>query len=226
MSPQTLYRLSGASLFLGGLMGTIALLVHPGTPTVDTLNDYVRVSQPIHILLFFGIVLIILGLPGVYVRQSGKTKVLGLISMLLLVFGDVLVDLPHTSIEFAAFPALAANAAPKEAFALANDVYQSTLWGIISNAALLLVVISVPFFTIVSLRARVLPRWPAFVLLAFEVLTFASFLPFLPDVIAEHSPALFYLGLASYGFVLLIEKRTAAAPASVPAQAATASGAR
>ncbi len=72
MSSQLLYRLSGLALIVGSLLYAVS------SPYLDPLHlSMVAIGLA-------GSYLIVLGLPGLYIRQAGKAGILGLISFVFL----------------------------------------------------------------------------------------------------------------------------------------------
>lgn len=204
MSSKTLFRLSGLCTLLGGVLGAVAMLLHPLDPlTPAAFVRVMPVDGPVHLVLFFGLVLLLIGFPGVYVRQSAKTGVKGLIAASLLLLAPVFIDFPHTVVESAVFPQLFAHESAATAFAMTRHIYGSTLWMVLQMCGAAMMIIGLPFFVILTVRARIFPRWPAFLLITFYVLLFAS--SFLPDIINGHAPALVYAGFAAYGYSLFVK---------------------
>ncbi len=72
MSSQLLYSLSGLALIIGSLFYAVS------SPYLDPLH------LPLVALGLAGSYLIVLGLPGLYLRQADKAGILGLISFVLL----------------------------------------------------------------------------------------------------------------------------------------------
>ena len=110
MSASTLTRWSGMAALLGGVLFIIAILVslllslvffNPNEPPSQGAISFFYIFRAI--LALSGEALLVLGLMGLYVRQSEATGIVGLISFLVTFFGLVLTlasvpwsDLPLT----------------------------------------------------------------------------------------------------------------------------------
>jgi hypothetical protein len=110
VSASTLTRWSGMAALLGGVLFVIAILVSlllplvffdPNEPPSQGTISFVYILRSF--LALSGEALLVLGLVGLYVRQSESTGVVGLISFLVTFFGLVLTlagvpwsDLPLT----------------------------------------------------------------------------------------------------------------------------------
>jgi hypothetical protein len=201
--------LGGVAVLVGGLCGALSEALHPADPVGPAaLIDYARAAQSVHVLMFVGVIVLLLGLPAVYVRQSLKAGILGLVAFVLLFFGLTLLALPHSVIDFALLPTLVRQV-PNQVFAImmaeGDDPIAALLW----MTAEPTVVIGALLWAYSTIRARVLSAWPAWLLVGGIVLNLLwSLLSFLPDVGWEPGPVLFYLALAGFGVVLLMDQRT------------------
>jgi hypothetical protein len=206
-----LYRLSGAALLLGGTLGAAGQLFHPADPMGPAmLPQYVQASQPLHLILYFAVMLILVGLPGVYARQSGKTGLLGLVGFLLLFFGLPLTDLIHSVVNFTILPTLVAQA-PDQAMPVMMAAIEEPTWAILQMLGFPLLGLGVIVFGIATIRARVFPRWTGWLLLAVPVVGIISkFLPVPPEVGTSFDGVLFYLALVGFGYALIMVDRRAA----------------
>jgi len=210
MSSSTLFRLSGAALVLGGALGAAGQLLHPADPEGPAmLAAYAQASQPIHLMLFFAVMLVLLGLPGVYARQSEQTGLLGLVGFLLLFFGVPLVDLIHSVVDFAILPAVVEQA-PDQAMSVVLAAFEDPSWAILQMLGFPLLGLGVIVFGIATIRARVFPRWSGWVLVAVPIVGIISrFLPIPPDVGTSPDGVLFYVALVGLGYALLVHRRAA-----------------
>ena len=109
MSGHKLLVLSGSSLIAGGIAGVVAhvlhLQYHPTNPA--EVLPYVMRSEPVHLLLFAAVFLVVLGLPGLVVRQHDRTDVFGLAGFVLVYFGLVCGEWMHCVLEIGIYPAMA-----------------------------------------------------------------------------------------------------------------------
>ena len=93
-----------------------------------------------------------------------------------------------------------------------EDPLAAIMWMIAEPTAL----IGALLLAISTIRARVFPSWPAWLLIAAMALNIITNLLFrLPG--AELGAVLFYLSLAGFGYVLLADQRVALQPATAAA---------
>src|SRR5512138_3210082 len=85
MSSTKLIRWSGLSLLLGGVAFAVHLLTHPPGETAQ--YAFYPLWVPSHLIGGIASILILLGLVGLYVRQSEKVGLLGLIGFILAFVG-------------------------------------------------------------------------------------------------------------------------------------------
>lgn len=215
MSSTTLYRLSGLVLLVGGALAALVQLIHPADPrTPAQLTEYVRASQAVHLLDVGAVLLILLGLPAAYARQSSKAGIAGLIGMLLLFFGLPLLELLHSVVHIGALPALH-RMQPDHVFSWVATMEEATLVGILQQAAAPLLLIGAPLFALATVRAGMLPRWSGLLLLGAIILQIISVISGL-DVLATTAAVTFFLALAAYGVGLLVTQGTASQPTPAP----------
>lgn len=211
-----LFRLSAVALVVGGLIGAAGQVFHPADPAgPDQLPQYAQASQPLHLLLYFAVMLILLGLPGVYARQSDKAGLLGLVGFLLLFFGLPFTDLLHSVVDFTILPALVAQA-PDLAMPVLTAAFEEPSWAVLQMLGFPLLGLGVIVFGIATIRARVFPRWTGWLLLAVPVVGIVGrFVPIPPDIGTSPDGALFYLALVGLGYALImVDRRAAPQPAA------------
>ena len=102
MPTATLFRLSGAVLTLGAMIGAIVVAIHP-----HELTD--PIDGPVHLALFCGDLLVLLALPAVLARQAGRISILGSIGYVLVFIGLAFDDITHSVLEFSVVPVLASD---------------------------------------------------------------------------------------------------------------------
>lgn len=216
MSTTTSYRLSGIALLIGSVLGILytASSAFIGGPFPQALADPVAVIGSL--IGFIGSILLLLGLPGVYTRQAKSAGILGLLGFLFVwyvtLFQGVLI--PFTSVTIV--PMLVTDPTTQHLLA-AGPLASFTPFSIPSLVGQTLGVL---LLAIATLRARVFPRWPAWLLIASMILAAASFVPFFPDGVGNVSAQIGYLAIAGFGFALLSPKsRKSAEAIPVSAQA-------
>ena len=214
---EGLLRLAGLTALLAGICYVLVGLFHP--PNVAASVTTTR-WQVVHVLAcamcFFGL----LGMAGLYARQTVKTGWLGLAGYLLLslwltlVMGFSFVEafiLPHLASAVPAFiqswmGMLVGPAGPFD-LGILPTIWTSTAPMLIGGGLL---------FGIATFRAGILPRW-AGALLALSVLL-APVAVLLPNASQPKIALPFGVALAWLGFALLAERRTEEVVAVLPPQ--------
>lgn len=212
MSSSRLYRLSGLTLLLGEVLSAILTVVNEFAFPSNTngFDPKVVTAAPwqiVNLLLLIGGIVMLLGLPGIYLRQAKQTGTLGLIGFTLLFVSAILFTVVIYSVDLLVIPWLATNA-PKLAEGNGPDALI-----VFFIAASLLLTIGALLFSIATLRAAILPRLASVLILvgvALNLLGFAPFQSTLGNIIGTASPVAIYLALAWYGYAL-VSMRTAPA---------------
>ena len=210
-------RLSGLALILGSALGMYAQLFHPADPeTAADLPRYAQAGMPIHLLLYFGVMLILLGLPALHARQSDKTGALGLAGFLLLFFGLPLVDLIHSVVFANVLETLVAGTSPDQALALLTTAFSTQPWVTLEMLGNPLLGLGILLFGIATIRARVFPSWNGWLLIGALILNFgANFLPQVGG--ASYGGIALYLSMVGFGYALLSGQQTVPQPATAAA---------
>ena len=218
MSSTTSYRLSGVALIIGSVL-TISYYVSEAFitgPFPQALAGPVAVIGSL--IGFLGSLLVLLGLPGVYTRQAKAAGILGLLGFLfvwyVILFQGVLIPFTSVTIE----PMLATDPATQHILA-AGPLASFDPFNYVSMVGETLGIL---LLAIATLRARVFPRWTAWLLIATVVLNAASFVPFFPGALGNVATIIGYLPLAGFGYILLSagqRESVEAQPSSVQAQA-------
>ena len=126
MSMRTIYRLAGVALFLGGLTAGICHLFNFDSPRdIAHLAQYGPVSAIIHLVLFAGGMVVLLGWFGYYALQYSGSGTLGLAAFVSLFLTVMWEDLLHCVLEFSVFPVLNTQA-PYALPGLADATYRTT----------------------------------------------------------------------------------------------------
>ena len=114
MNENRLNQMFGWSLALGGIIGIVTHILHPDEPkTPEQIHMYVLHTPAAHVGVWFGVLLMLLGLPQLFVRLSRSTGVVAVISLPLIFMGLALADGMHCPLEFGALPAIY-RVAPKQ----------------------------------------------------------------------------------------------------------------
>jgi hypothetical protein len=201
MLTEKLIRWSGVISVLAGAFYALAAFLHPVGEDLAAINH--PNWAPAHLLYWVAVVLIQLGLVGLYARQADRIGWLGLIGFVLAFIGTAFVG----AIVFmvAALLPLIAATSP----AVINQATTPPVF-----AVLILVLgygLGYILFGVATMRAGVLPRWSGLLLIIGVSLFMISEAPLfdrmLSHVIVTLGDIVFGLGLAWMGFALWSEKR-------------------
>src|SRR5260370_10363479 len=109
MSSITLYRLRGIALFTGAVLSAIGYFLSVFVPGNDLQSLISPLSLIFSLVTILGSMLVLLGLPGMYVRQARRAGILGLLGFLLVSYVTLFqgIMIPFTSVTF--IPLLAAH---------------------------------------------------------------------------------------------------------------------
>lgn len=210
MSTSKLIRWGGLVVFLGAVLWAIQKI---GWTLLIGDQDPLTYPQPTATILwvmgFIAALLILLGLPALYARQARQAGSLGLIAFVVVFIGMALV-IGNT------FFGVFIQAGLADLIILAEEagvtVQEPVAAGIGLMTTLLLYTLGWLLFGLSSLKARVLPRWAAVVVLVGLVSGFlflATNFPLLAMPVTE-------VGIAGLGFALWHRKaEVLAEPATV-----------
>lgn len=203
MSQRGFHRLGGLALIVGGLLASTAHVLHIEAPTdPGQLAHYAHLSQPIHLLLFAGGLLVLLGWFGQFAFQSDRCGVVGLLAFLSLFFGILFADLLHCVLEFSIFPLLIASV-PYATPVLAENVYRSTPFALLQNAGQILVMVGVPLSAFSIFRSRALPAWSALPMTITAVVVILAFVPWTSWIVGPRHVIGLYVSMATLGVAIL-----------------------
>jgi hypothetical protein len=210
MSSTKLYRLSGLALILG------ALIMIVSTPISGAHTGISAYSNPLHLparlLQIVGGILLLIGLPGLYLRQANKASKLGLVSFVMTFLGiaahwHLLPTLSFVSVLLAARP-------ETQDLVAGGGVEQhlGALLGGYFVLSVLIMSVGIILLGIATLRARVFPRGAAVLLIvSIPASMLAIFISNAMNqgpmgyIVAGIGAALFVLGFAWCGYALLAE---------------------
>lgn len=204
MSSTTLYRLSGISLLIGSLLtisGFIPDLIveHSSGSTIAAATALLRL---------IGLMLVVLGLPGMYARLAERAGMLGLLGFIVTLF-SLLMGIAYQPIFAFVNPFLATHAP-----ALLNGRPPQGLL-IFFIVGGLLGLAGGTMLGIAVMRAAVLPRWAGLVLIAGEVVSLIGNFLGLGQSIENVGEVIFLVGLAWLA-VGLLSKQPGRGEASQP----------
>lgn len=204
MSSSTVYRLSGMSLLIGGLLAAIGVV---GQAIFSNLFSpmWSLVSASVYI----GLLLILLGLPAVYSRQMKRAGKLGLVGFILLFTACAQFGGSSGLFDIVALPWLT------KMNAFTTMPLSFILYFLIVK---LFILVGSIVFGIAALRSGTLPKGSGILLIVGAVLfIFGSRVHFIPylDYLGE---ALFFLSFAWFGSSILSQphQESESQPVGIP----------
>ncbi len=202
MSSVTLYRASGLALLLGAVLFIVgSILSFAGAP----LTPLWLVATGVWIS---GMVLQLLGLPGIVARQAPRAGWLGFLGFLLTFLGWFLLTGFYVVDDLIMSPWLDALAPHVYAQWFVNPAV-----GVSIHVASSLLGVGGVLLGMATTRAGVLPRWAGLLLIAAAVVALGSFVI---GSLTSVAATIIVLGLGWMGYALLTAKGEAV-PRPVPA---------
>jgi hypothetical protein len=220
MSSRTLYRWSGIVLLVGSLLGVIGSILDTVLSTGQNQTAQQILSTPFTIdasLFLAWALLLVMALPGLYLRQATRAGALGFAGFVLLSLGLLLGGVAFATIQVTIFPYLA-QSAPK--LLPSNGIGPDAGFLLWIFGPLLLLTVGNILLGIATMRARVFPRWTGILLLISGVLYLLS-IPHIPspfgDIIGFASNVVFFVALAWCGYLLMRQEQETAEAVARPA---------
>jgi hypothetical protein len=222
MPSRILYRWSGGTLLVGGLLSLVSSILsaflYPGNNTTpeQILSTPWLLGE---VILFIGILLISMGFPGCYLRQAGRAGGLGFAGFVLLWLGLLLGGVSFSVVRLTIFPYLA-QSAPK---LLAEGSMPVAAFLLLIIGPVLLLTVGGILLGIATMRARVFPRWAGILLLLSGIISIITFV--LPpstvgDIIEPVGDGALFLALAWFGYALVAQEKEPVAEQSLATSAA------
>lgn len=216
MSKTSLYRLSGVAAILCGVPTAIFWFLHPSAADPKAAHDaafWSTMQTPTYMAvngMFVAILIFCLfGLVGIYARQAERAGVLGLVGYVLGSTGTA-VFIGAGSFQAFVAPSLAASEATRHLLEPDGPLFKGPLTPIFAGGGMTFAVGFV-LLSIATLRAKVLPKWPAILLIPSSPILGLS--PAMPLVARTIGSFVFGLAFAWLGWALFSQKAEAAAPA-------------
>lgn len=209
--PAKFIRFCGWLLLLGGLMGAAGQVIHaPDTAaSVEEIPGFLPVAVNVHVLLAYASTFVLMGLSGIFLRQASTLKWWGWLSYPLLFIG-MMLEIFHGPVQILAYPIIFNSVhTPAELQAVSDQINNLSVDQFPAQLAVLLPIMPFIFLglillSVATLRARILPKGPAFALLFALACSIAYFIA--PIHFFEISFSYVYLALAWYGFTLAFDK--------------------
>jgi hypothetical protein len=206
MSSSTSYRLSGIALLIGSVLSVIYYV----SQAFINGNDLATITSPLSLISLvvgcIGSVLVLLGLPGMYTRQAKPAGTLGLLGFLFIWYVTLYQGIltPFTAVT--SISQITAHIVPQSA-AVAVWTTPPPASAPFFLVSLVGQTVGILLLAIATLRARVFPRWIAWLLITTLVLGVVSFLPFVPNFLGNLSPVLGSVAIAGVGAALFSSER-------------------
>ena len=198
-------RLCAVALLLGSLLSVIAHLLHPEEPhSAEEIRRYIAHTPSAHVLLFFALALVLMGLPTLFAHASqGKNMILAS-ALPVLYVGLCLSDLVHCPVEFGALPAIY-HVVPDRAAEIYMQL-SATPFGFLIRIATPLVIAGVFLFLVGTWKSATLPAWPRWLLVASVLAMIAA--TFNISGAGVTFTVLLYAALGIYGLAILRNRST------------------
>lgn len=204
MNENRLIQMSGYALVLGSIIGIVTHILHPAEPrSPEQVHMYVMHTPAAHVGVWFGVLLVLMGLPALFARFSRSTGLVTLISMPLIFMGLALADGMHCPLEFGALPAIY-RVAPNQV----GEIYMgfsATAYGMLTMIGAPVMMLGMLLFVIGVWRSREFAKWPCWLLLA-SLLGMGAALFGVP-VAGLLFAVLFYAAFGAYGAMMLRKSR-------------------
>lgn len=226
MSSSQLFKLCGWCLFVGAVISAIG---NVGTSVMFPDNHNLAAFThplfvPLNLLAVVGTVIILIGLPGLYLRHARQLAAIGLAGLMLIFLTGILFGVFLSLVQVVVLPYLAAEAPTLATGDGPPAFFPLFLLGLACQ------VIGSVLFALPIVRGAALPRWLGYLLVLSALLAVAGFLVNGPDsaptalaiAINVLSPVLLFVVLGWFGFDLLNAPMPAGehAPATGLAEAA------
>jgi len=211
MSSASLYRWSGFALLIGSIIG-IAGTIFDTAIIPDhnlTVQQALSTSFTIDASLFLvWSVLLVMGLPGAYLRQATRAGALGFAGFVLLSLGLLLGGVAFSTVQVTDWPYLAQFAPKLLPSGGTGPTSGFLLWilvpVVLSGLGSILLGVS-------TIRAKVFSRWIGILLIVAGVLFLVSIAPIPYIDLASNS--IFFIAFAGFGYTLVSKgKAQVAAP--------------
>jgi hypothetical protein len=201
------FKLAGIALTLGGLMAGIChLFSFESSADVSHLAQYARFVEPVYLLLFASLIVVLLGWIEQYSLQSSDSGVTGFAAFVCLFLGILCGDLLHCVLEFSVFPVLG-SMVPYALPGIAEATYRSAALGNLIWAGRCLMLFGSVATAMSNYRSRPFPRWLAASFTLSVALLGLGLFPQLAPAMHPASLTAFYISIAALGISFLCTAR-------------------
>ena len=205
MSSTTLYRWSGFVLLAGSIIGLLGTILDTVLYPSHDLTAQQVLSTPFAIdasLFLVWSVLLVLGLPGPYLRQATRAGVLGFAGFVLLSLALLLGGVACGIVQVTDWPYLAESAPKLLPSGGTGPTSGFLLWILVP---VLLFGLGSILLGIATLRAKVFSRWIGILLIVAGVLFLVSVAPI--PFIDLASNSFFFVAFAWFGYALVAQRK-------------------
>jgi hypothetical protein len=213
-------KLAGIALTLGGLMaGTCHMFGFESSAEVSHLAKYACLAEPIHLILFASLLMVLLGWSEQYSLQSSETGIFQSVAFVCMFLGIICGDLLHCILEFSVFPVLG-SIVPYALPGIAEATYRSAALGNLIWAGQCLMFLGGLATAISICRGLLLPLWAAAPFTLSAMLLGLGLFPQLSRAIRPTSVPAFYISIAVWGVLVLRAQKASVGKESLAEAAA------
>jgi hypothetical protein len=196
-------KLAGTALTLGGLMaGTCHILGLESSAEVSHLAKYACLAEPIQLVLFASLLMVLLGWSEQYSLQSSGSGIMQSVAFVSFFLGIICGDLLHCILEFSVFPVLG-SIVPYALPGIAEATYRSAALGNLIWAGQCLMSVGGLATAISVCRGHLLPPWVAAPFTVSAMLLGLGLFPQVSRAIRPASVPAFYISIAVLGVLVL-----------------------
>jgi len=208
------FKLAGVALTLGGLTAaTCHVFAFEASEEVSHVAKYARFAEPIYLVLFSSVLLVLLGWSEQHSLQLSDSGRVGPVSFVCLFLGIICGDLLHCILELSVFPVLG-SMVPYALPGIAEATYQSAAVSNLIWAGQVLMFLGCVTTALSIRRSRFLSLWAAAPLTVSSMLLGLGLVPrFSPAIVPASMPA-FYVSIAVLGVSVLYARTTSKALAA------------
>jgi len=201
------FKLAGIALTLGGLLAGIChIFSFESSEEVSHLAKYACFAEPIQLVLFASLLMVLLGWSEQYSLQSSDSGIMEHAAFACLFLGILCGDLLHCTLEFSVFPVLG-SMVPYALPGLAAATYRSAALGNLIRAGQALMFLGSIATAMSVWRSRFLPLWAAAPFTVSGMLLGVGLFPRISPAIRPASILAFYLSMAVLGVSVLCTRK-------------------
>ena len=206
MSMRLRCWLAGTTLLVGGVTaGSCHLLNSDSTADVAQLAMNLPLRGPIHLALFAGGMLVLLGWFGYYSLETSRSGAIGL-AFVCLFLGVIWADLLHSDPGIQHF-SCACRGGSLRASRLADATYRSVPVSMLLEAGECLLFVGVPAAAWAIYRSEAARAWPVFPFALTAALQALALIPQWGNTLRSWSLTALYFSLATLGVAVLCSAR-------------------